>query len=218
MATLEKYLVAHWILTLFLGVSVVIMLCAYGEERAARVKMEATVDAQKVILTQSTQVAKDADERVKSRDLEMVKTLDALAKIQQSHPDDAAQTAEQISQYLKLQSPPNVQAAPVAGAPPSAFPAPGSVVFTPPQAEDLRQRAIGCAEDAARLSGCQKDAEDKDAKIKALESQIAALTAQRDAALKAMKGGSLLTRIKRNATHEGIGFVAGVIAGKVLLK
>lgn len=191
---------------------------AYKEEHEDKIQMQATVKAQQIVIDQQAQAAKLADQHIADRDAVLSKTVEALTQVQAHAPASPVETAAEIAKYLQLPGAPVVVQAQAPGAPASPSPVAGSVIFAPAQAEDLRKAAVGCAEDAAKLSGCQKDEQDRDAKIAALQVENKALAAQRDAAIKAQKGGSLLTRIKRDAEHEGVGFVAGMIAGKILLK
>lgn len=197
----ERCLMALAVLVLILGYR------AYREERADRAQMEATVKAQQIVINQQAQAAKAAADSIVARDALLIKTVGALQAVKAASPGSPAETAAEISKYLALPAPPAV-----AGQN-SPAPAVGSVIFTPPEAEGLRQAAIGCAEDAAKLTACQKDASDRAAQLASLDAQIKALTAQRDEAVKTAKGGSFFTRLKRESRDVAIGVGIGVVVG-----
>lgn len=205
-----SYVLAHPVVSFIL---LPVMICgafAYRQEHMDRERMESTLKAQQVIFNQQAQAIKSADAKIADRDAVLAKTLDALAKVKNQPPASPAQTAAQIAEYLQLPSAPAVAASPAAGGAAEGLPVAGSVVFTPPQAEALRTASIGCAEDRVKLSACEQDALDQEAKAKALQDQEAALTKERDAAVMAVKGGSFFTRFKRNAKSVAIGVAVGI--------
>jgi len=201
--TLKKYvLFTHPVVSLCLCVGLLFAFRAYESEREARIKVEATIDAQKGMLAHQDQIIKDAQQAIKDRDTATAKTVDALARVQAQPPASPVETAGQIAKYLALAAPPAV------AQPGGPAPAPGSVVFTPPAAEELRKASVGCAEDQVKLTACQKDAIDRANQTSALEDKLKVVTGERDAAVKAIKGGSFFTRLKHDGKTALIG--AGV--------
>ena len=76
--------------------------------------------------------------------------------------------------------------------------------------EDLKPLydfALDCKACQAKLAAAQADLTDE-------RTKTAVLTRERDAAVRAAKGGSLLRRIARNAKWLAIGAAAGAIAAK----
>jgi len=68
--------------------------------------------------------------------------------------------------------------------------------------------ALDCQACQAKLTTAQADLADE-------KNKFAALTKQRDAALRAARGGSLLRRITRAAKWFALGAAAGAVAAKV---
>jgi hypothetical protein len=89
--------------------------------------------------------------------------------------------------------------------PPLASPAPATVQIPQADLKPLYDAAEDCRACQAKLSTAQADLVDE-------KSQLTAVTAQRDAALKLARGGSFWTRTKRAAKWLLIGAAAGAIA------
>ena len=211
MDQLKKYALFLHPVLLF-GVALGLLFCyrAYEAEREGRIRLDETIKAQKVILDQQAQIIKDSAQSIKDRDAALTGTLNSLQKVQATAPASPVETAAQIARYLSLAQ------APVVASKDSAPVAPGSVVFTPPEAEGLRQAAVGCSEAQAELSACRADARDRVNQTSALEAQVKTLTGERDQAVKAVHGGTFFTRLKRDAKAGGVGVLVGVVAAEVV--
>ena len=90
---------------------------------------------------------------------------------------------------------------------PSAKPVETSAVIPAEDLKPLYDFALDCKACQAKLAAAQADLIDERAKT-------AVLARERDEAVRAAKGGSLLRRLARNAKWLAIGAAAGAIAGK----
>jgi hypothetical protein len=201
-----------------------IVFAAWRADRRDRAQLAAD-------LATAHQALAQADARQHDRDAQLVQTLAALAAEKRAV-TTPAQIVRELPQQIPLPSPitlqtPNLadQAAtgrPVARAqrPTGLEPtqsgaavkgndaAPRAQAILP--AEDLKPLydfTIDCKACQAKLATAQADLTDERAKT-------AVLTRERDEALHAAKGGSLLRRIARNAKWLAIGAAAGAIAAK----
>jgi hypothetical protein len=90
---------------------------------------------------------------------------------------------------------------------PSEKPAEASAVIPSADLKPLYDFSLDCRACQAKLAAAQADLTDERAKT-------AVLTRERDEAVRAVKGGSILRRIARNAKWFAIGAAAGAIAAK----
>ncbi len=216
METFKKYvLFAHPVLSLALCGLCLFCLRSYETEREARIKVEATIDAQKGVLAREDQVIKDSQQAMKDRDAATAKTVEALTRVQAKPPASPVETAAQIAKYLSLSSPPAVEKQEPGVRSQESGEKPG-LVFSAPQAEELRKASVGCADDQAKLTGCERDMESLEAQIAALKENLRVVTGERDAALKALKGGGFFARLKRDAQSAGVGIALGVAADELI--
>jgi hypothetical protein len=96
---------------------------------------------------------------------------------------------------------------------PSAPQPAGATAATPPATATIPQQDLKPLYDY--IEDCRATAADRDAARKDLadeQTQITALTAQRDAAITAAKGGKFWTRVRRNAKWLAIGAGVGAVA------
>lgn len=175
----------------------------------------------------------DATASQKNRDATLTQTLSQIAKLKQSvvtpsqilkaipdtislpapitlsparQGDSSSSKAAQPSQQPKIKQ--STQG--IGGTPnlPSA-PAPNTADAIVPEADlkPLYDFALDCKACQAKLAAAQSDLNDEKAKT-------AALTKQRDDAVRAAKGGSVLRRILRAAKWLTLGAAAGALAAK----
>jgi hypothetical protein len=85
--------------------------------------------------------------------------------------------------------------------------APSDAILPAADLKPLYDFALDCKACQAKLAAAQSDLSDEKAKT-------AALTKERDAAMRAAKGGSVLRRIERAAKWFVVGAVAGAVAAK----
>ena len=171
-------------------------------------------------LNVAEQQVRDANARQESRKTELDKTLAELTarakKVQ-----TPKQVVEALPEVLPLPQPiglPSVElAAPIASEnidQLAAFEAarPNSnqprVALPVDDLKPLYDFAVGCKACQAKLSASQNDLKDEQAKT-------AALSRERDSALQAARGGSVMKKVVRAAKWFAIGAAAGAVAAKL---
>ena len=165
---------------------------------------------------QATQKAlADADARQQSRNAELTQLLTQLNE-KKATVQNPAQIVKALPDVLPLPAPLTLPAQ-TANAGPPASPGgakqpsdtPGPKVQLP--AEDLKPLydfAVNCQECQAQLSAAQANLKDEQTKSQALSRE-------RDTALQAARGGSVLRRVVRAAKWFVIGAAAGAVAAKL---
>jgi hypothetical protein len=202
-----------WIAALSILAIAALTVRSWLEGHDDRIAMKATLDAQQQLIAA-------ADGREQQRQQELKSTLAEIAELKRR-----AQTPQQIvrelPQYLPLPQP--IQLVPAAPTPQKGSEAnseQGSGLSQKPSvndkllaqfpAEDLKPLydfVQDCRACQAQLTAAQNDLADERAKS-------AALARQRDAAIKAAKGGGFWTRVKRNAKWLAIGVGIGYAASR----
>lgn len=188
-------------------------------------------------LAASQQTISEAAAHQKDRDAALTQTLAEIAQLKQSV-ITPAQILNALPKTISLPAPITLQApgeqgtvgarfsaSPSAGTaqPPRNATAPSETLPTSPNpknagspagavipAADLRPLydfALDCQACQAKLAAAQSDLADE-------KSKSAALAQQRDAALRAAKGGSVLRRMARAAKWFALGAAAGALAAK----
>jgi hypothetical protein len=207
----------HWIrgaellITAILAIS---LFAAWRVERKDRANLAAELATAKQSLVQ-------ADERQHTRDSQLLQTLDTLAA-NKRNVTTPTQIIRELPQYLNLPTPLTLhpstssqpQPKPDTHGEPSPRPTDSIKDNQPTQViiptEDLKQLydfTLDCKACQAKLSTAQGDLTDE-------KSKTATLTKERDAAITAAKGGSVLRRITRAAKWLAIGAAAGAIAAR----
>ena len=185
-------LVALFVLVVF-GVAV---LQAWRTDRRDRSQLASELAATKQLLTA-------ADARQHDRDAQLVQTLATLAAEKRTIVTPA-QIVRELPSQIPLPSPIVLQSAP--GSPNSPFPQTNAVI----PAEDLKPLydfTIDCKACQSKLAAAHDALADE-------RKKTAALTRERDVALRIAKGGSLRRRIIRAAKWLLIGAAAGAVAAK----
>jgi hypothetical protein len=179
-------------------------IAAWRADRRDRAQLAADLAAAKQLLAQ-------ADARQHDRDAQLVRTLTSIAaeKRNVTTPD---QIVREFPQQIPLPSPITLQPAPRSegeepGHPAKKTPVPTQAVIPAEDLKPLYDFTLDCKVCQAKLAASQGDLADERAKT-------AVLTRERDEAVRAAKGGSLLRRITRNAKWLAIGAAAGAIAAK----
>lgn len=201
LSTRSKLEIAAVLALLTLGAFV---FYSWLEAHDDQIRLAATVDAQGKLLDQAKQQSAALAAGEKQRDAALQSQLetmrDAVAKIQ---------TPQQIAQWLPQQLP---LPAPVSVAIPPASPqnsAPAAVATIPQQdLTPIRNAVASCEECSKQLAVAQQDGAAKDQQLKLAGQQLSAAENERDAAIKAAKGGSFWTRLHRNAKWFAFGVAA----------
>jgi len=208
---------------LMIAALAIAVLAAWRSDRRDRAQLAADLAAAKHLLAQ-------ADARQHDRDAHLVQTLASIAA-EKRNVTTAAQIVRELPQQISLPMPITLQtpdplskpqketcsSGPVCGPeglestlprtnPTSNVPAAQAIL----PIEDLKPLydfTLDCKACQAKLAAAQADLADERAKA-------AVLTRERDEAVRAAKGGSLLRRITRNAKWLAIGAAAGAIAAK----
>jgi hypothetical protein len=207
---------------LFIVTLAIAVFAAWRADRRGRAQLAADLAAAKEVLAQ-------AGARQHDRDTQLAQTLAAIAAAKRNV-TTPTQIVRELPQQIPLRMPIRLQtpdplskpqketcsSGPVCGPEglestqsrtgPASKPATQAVI----PAEDLKPLydfALDCKACQARLAASQGDLADERVKT-------AILTRERDEAVHAAKGGSLLRRIARNAKWLAIGAAAGAIAAK----
>jgi hypothetical protein len=179
-------------------------LAAWRSDRRDRAQLAADLAAAKQLLAQ-------ADARQHDRDAHLLQTLASIAA-EKRNVTTPAQIVREFPQQIPLPSPIALQPAPRSegeepGHPAKKTPVPTQAVIPGEDLKPLYDFTLDCKACQAKLAASQGDLTDERAKT-------AVLTRERDEAVRAAKGGSLLRRITRNAKWVAIGAAAGAIAAK----
>jgi hypothetical protein len=202
---------------------VLALFAAWRADRRDRAQLAADLAAGRQALAQ-------ADARQHDRDAQLLQTLAALAAEKRAA-TAPAQILRQLPQQIPLPVPLTLQAedpmtkpqretcssGPVCGPegleparsnnnPPSKA-AVAQAVIPAADLKPLYDFSLDCRACQAKLAAAQADLTDERAKT-------AVLTRERNEAVRAAKGGSVLRRIARNAKWLAIGVAAGAIAAK----
>jgi hypothetical protein len=180
------------------------VLAAWRADRRDRAQLAADLAAAKQLLAQ-------ADARQHERDAHLLQTLASIAA-EKRNVTTPAQIVREFQQQIPLPSPITLQPAPrpegeEPGHPAKKTPVPTQAVIPGEDLKPLYDFTLDCKACQAKLAASQGDLADERAKT-------AVLTRERDQAVRAAKGGSLLRRITRNAKWLAIGAAAGAIAAK----
>jgi hypothetical protein len=206
-----KFSARAWIeivVGLMLLVGGILAFRTWLEERDARVKAEATVDAQKKVFDQAGAHIKELQER----DAERQKQTDAaIAGIKGAAAKQV--TPQQIASWLPKQVQLPVPVTVTVPAPTAANPNPNAQAAIPTaDLPALRDYVEKCQECEARLPGAQQDALSKAEQLRQAGIQLSAVEKERDGYRQALKGGTFWTRVKRNAKWLLVGAAAGGVA------
>jgi hypothetical protein len=84
-----------------------------------------------------------------------------------------------------------------------------SLLFNPEQVKGLRAFYLECHQTTAELKACNEDKADFLTKQTNLQKELKLTIEQKDSAVKAMRGGGVWQRFKRNAKWFGLGLAVG---------
>jgi len=189
-------------------VAAVSVYYAWREAQREQAQLKAALQAAQKALT-------DADARQQARNAELA-TLVAQFNQKKTAVQSPAQVVQALPQVLPLPTPLSLPAAAagmavpaVPGSPKQPAESPNPKLQLP--SEDLKPLydfAVNCQECRAQLAVAQGNLKDEQAKTQAVSNE-------RDAALKAARGGSVLRRVARAAKWVVIGAAAGAVAAKL---
>jgi hypothetical protein len=161
----------------------------------------------------------DADARQRERDSQLAQTLSGLATLKRTIVTPS-QIVRDIPREIPLPSPITLQSATLTNSPASQAPAASNsnsqtinapepkqpqVLIPTDDLKPLYDFALDCKACQARLAAAQNDLTDE-------KTKTAALTLERDDALRIARGGTVWRRIARAAKWFAIGAAAGAIA------
>ncbi len=198
-------------LVVVLGVAIV---NAWRADRRDRAQLASELASTKKALA-------DADTRQHERDTQLAQTLSALANLKRTIVTPA-QIVRDLPREIPLPTPIALQSTTTANSPTTQIPA-GSKLNSPapPATDGKLSRAVIPAEDLKPLYDFALECKACQAKLTAAQSDLAdertktaALTHERDDALRLARGGSVWRRLGRAAKWFVIGAAAGAIAAK----
>ena len=171
--------------------------------RSRNASRQAANDMAEVLRAQAT-VLVQANKREQQRDAILRKNLTQLSRAERSAKNPAEIAKRLPAAFSPLPQPLSVSLAPRASGP-DAPEAPA--IITVPQADlqpmfDHLEECRACQE---RLATAEQDLNDERAKV-------SALTIERDAAVKAVRGGGFWSRLRSNAKWFAIGGAMGALA------
>ena len=221
------FILKHWKLGLKVAGFVFLILAARGfqAEREARIRLEGELAAQQQVIRAQNQVLLEADRAIAQRD-EMVTEQRAAIEKLKARPATVREIVREIPRFIPMNSPPVLFIAetqrdegirkemPSAELGDSAVPS-DSLLFDAQAANDLRKFYLECSQRGVELAACQEDLGDFRRKEEALKLKVLATEAQRDAALRSIKGGSFWHRLKHDAKTLAIGAAAGAVVAVV---
>jgi len=201
---------------------VAVIIIAWRDDRRDRTQLATQLSA-------SQQAMTNADARQHDRDAQLQQTLAAIA-VQKRATLTPAQILADLPHELPLPTPLTVEQKPLPDNPipnrltdnantamqsRGGFTTPAvahggnatEVAVPPEDLKPLYDFALDCKACQAKLTATQTDLADE-------KTKSATLTKERDAALKAARGGNLLQRVGRAAKWLAIGAAAGALAAK----
>lgn len=177
--------------------------------REDSIRMKATIDAQNQVVAAEQKQSQALADAQSARDKATAQTVAALqsAASKQVTP---AQIAAWIPQQIPAQQQPITITIPPA-TPQNPVPA---AVASIPQADlpALRDEVTSCQVCAAKLSTAQSDLSSQGDRLTLAGEQLSAMTKERDAAVKASKGGGFWKRVESASKYLAIGAGVGAAA------
>jgi len=188
------------------------LIIAWRADHADRAQLAAELATAKQSLAQ-------ADDRQHSRDSQLPQTLTTIA-VEKRSVTTPSQVIRELPQQIGLPSPITLQSTPpgpaaqaggqasgARGTPDGGTQRPTQAVIPAEDLKPLYDFTLDCKACQAKLSAAQGDLTDEKLKT-------TTLTKERNEAIRAAKGGSLLRRIARVAKWFAIGAAAGAVAAR----
>jgi hypothetical protein len=182
----------------------------YLQARDDRVKMDATIQAQKQVIDQATADRAQHAKEDAARDAATAAQLDAMSKAVAQ-----IRTPQQIVGWSQQQLADAIRGIQITvPAPTAANPHPEATVTIPENSlPGLRDTIEQCKECAVKLNTAQADLESRLQQMKEADAQIQALKTERDVAVKAAKGGTAWQRAWKVVKYVAIGGAIGYAVG-----
>ena len=182
-----------------------------------RARAEATIEAKQQIIDLQARTIKAIDQRMKDRAAETAKAKKEIQALR-NRPVTVQEIVREVSRFIPMPGAPAWKASDDRAIGPSGEQGPekGQIVFDAQQTQSLRGFYLACAEQKIDLDACRGDLADVKAKAEAERFRADLFQEQRDAAVKALKGGSRWQRFTRNGKMIGVGIVLGVAGGIAL--
>ena len=182
---------------------------SYLGAREDRIRMQAALDAQKTVIQQAADERQRHVQEDAARDAATQKQLVAMQQFIQKNVQTAQQIAQWAPQQVQVPQPINVNI------PPATLqnPKPDAIV-TIPQADlpPIRDAIERCKECGLSLATAQQDLASQKEQLRLAGEQFSAVKIERDAAIKAARGGGFWRRVGRAAKWFALGAVAGAAA------
>lgn len=182
-------------------------LCLLGkswlEQREDRIRLDEELKATKQLIADREKRIEEINDTMQARDKELKETLKKVEELK-ARPATIREIVREIPQYIPLESPPTLT--PDATAPE----APLGIWFNEPSAQGLRQFYLDCHAKTLKLQPCADNADDWKRKELTWAEKEKILEQQRDAAIRAVKGGTKWQRFKKSAKTFGVGVAIGV--------
>jgi len=224
-----SWVLKHWKVALKVIGFVFLILAARGfqAERETRIRLEGELAAQQQVIRAQNQVLLEADRAIAQRDEAVAEQRVAIEKLK-ARPATVREIVREIPRFIPTNSPPVLiedlaigRFSDLAiGESPNhkiaeSFNGSGGLLFDFAAAQDLRRFYLECSQRGVELTACQSDLGDFRRKEEALKLKVLATEAQRDAALRTVKGGSFWHRLKHDAKTLAIGAAAGAVVAVV---
>lgn len=190
--------------TALAAIVVILSVRAYFQEREDLIRMQAELSAtHQIIQLRDTQI-KDLNSQIEARNKKtqvLVNEIEAL----KARPLPIKEIIREIPTYVPLDTPPTLT--------PPVGPESAKMVFDEKQSNELREFYLDCQAKTLQLKACTENEEDWRKKELTWAEKEKILIQQREAAIRAAKGGSFWTRFKRGAKTFGVGVAVGVGVG-----
>ena len=221
------FIKAHWKTALKVAGFLLLYFAAKGfqAEREARIRLDGEVAAKQEIITAQNEVLMELDQRIAAREKDVAEQRAAIEKLK-ARPATVREIVREIPRYIPMANPPELFTAEL-GAPygpqnPSGAVASAvqsdSLLFDASAANDLRRFYLECSQVKVELGACQEDRSDYQRKEAAHKIQLQATEAQRDAAIRTVKGGSFWRRVAHDGKMLAIGAAAGAVVAVVAMR
>jgi hypothetical protein len=180
---------------------------AWLDQREDRIRLNEQLSGLTRLLADRERSIKEINESMRIRDREL---KDSLKKVEElkARPATIREIVKEIPHYIPLDTPPILSPIDL-----TAPDAPPKIVFEEEAAQGLRQFYLDCHAKTLKLQSCEDNADDWKRKEVAWAEKEKILEQQRDAAIRAVKGGGFWRRFGRRAKDIGIG---GLIGGAIV--
>jgi hypothetical protein len=201
----EKWEIGGGFLTLLI---VAILGGSWLGAREDSIRMKATIDAQQQVIAASAKQARDLLDAEAERDKMTAANVAALAAAAAKQV-----TPGEIASWLPKQLAGPQPITFTIPTPTAANPAPNAMASIPQSdLPALRDQIEKCQECGLKLTAAEADVASRDERLALAGAELSAMSKERDAAVKASKGGSFWTRTKRAAKWLVIGIGVGAAA------